>query len=50
MAAPPARKLADPNAPNGTRIGIRWYEVRNPNGNPARANAPNSLAGSWVAG
>jgi hypothetical protein len=25
-------EVADPNAPNNTRIGIRWMEVRNPSG------------------
>jgi hypothetical protein len=48
--------VADPNAPNGTRIGLRWYEVRNLSGTPtvhqqgtyAPADTPANLLWRWM--
>jgi hypothetical protein len=48
--------VADPNAPNGTRIGIRWYEARNLSGTPtifqqgtyAPDDTPTNLLWRWM--
>jgi hypothetical protein len=48
--------VTDPNAPNGTRIAIRWYEMRNLSGTPtifqqgtyAPNDTPTNLLWRWM--